>query len=93
VASTPDPRPDTRTTALAKARPSSSAVRAEPTTEARSRVPEQCGQTKLAAGRAHQRQAATREPPAPGDAETPSGPAQCTQRAGARHRSQDSPGA
>jgi hypothetical protein len=68
-------------------------VRAAPTTEARSFVPEQCGQEKVAAGRAHHRQAGTREPPGPGTGEMPSGPAHTAQRAGARHRSQDSPGA
>jgi hypothetical protein len=68
-------------------------VRAAPTTEARSFVPWQYGQSKVAAGRAHQRQAGTRDPPGPGAAAMPSGPEQTAQRAGARQRSQASPGA
>ena len=57
-----------------KARASSSAVRDSPTTAARSFVPWQCGQSKVAAGRAHQRQAGMRAPPGPGRGEMPSGP-------------------
>ncbi len=47
----------------------------------------------LAAGRAHHRHAGTREPPGPGCGAMPSGPEQAGQRAGARQRSHDSPGA
>jgi hypothetical protein len=92
VASTPELRPDTRTAAPGNARPSSSAVREAPITAARSFVPWQCGQSNVAAGRAHHRHAAIRTPAGPGDGEMPSGPAQCAQRAGARHRSQTSEG-
>ena len=52
-------RPDVRTGTPGKARPSSSAVRRAPTTAARSRRPPQRRQAKSAAGRPHQRQAAT----------------------------------
>ena len=81
-----------RTAAPGNARASSSAVRDSPTTAARSFVPWQCGQSKVAAGRAHQRQAGIRAPPGPGRGEMPSGPAQCAQRAGARQRAHASDG-
>ena len=87
MASTPEVLPEVRTVVPGKARASSSAVRDSPTTAARSFVPWQCGQSKVAAGRAHQRQAGTREPPGPGVGEMPSGPAHTAQRAMATLRS------
>ena len=86
VASTPDVLPEVRTVAPGNARASSSAVRDSPTTAARSFVPWQCGQSKVAAGRAHQRHAGMRAPAGPGRDEMPRGPAQWAHRAGARHR-------
>ena len=65
-------RPEVRTGTPGKARPSSSAVRRSAVTAARSRRPPQAGQAHPAAGRAHQRQAAT-----PRALPSASGPAQC----------------
>ena len=69
------------------ARPISSAVRDEPTTLARNRLPWQCGQRQPTAGRPHHRQDGAE--PGPVD---PSGPAQCAQWAGRRSLAQASAG-
>lgn len=86
VASTSS-RPEVRTGTPGNARPSSSAVRRAPVTEARSRRPPHSGQAYAAATRPHQRQAGV--PCADGSA---SGPAQCGQRAGARQSAQATDG-